>query len=74
MLDYSNSPERVRKKKLAQLLNFRPNPYYNADVMKRSIIIDLVLEGDAFLYWDKGYLYNLPASAVEVIADDKNIY
>ena len=71
MLDWSNSPERVRKKKLTQLLNFRPNPYYNADVLKRNIIIDLVLEGDAFLYWDGAFLYNLPASAVELVADEK---
>lgn len=71
MLDWSNSPERIRKKKLTQLLNFRPNPYYNADVLKRNIIIDLVLEGDAFLYWDGAFLYNLPASAVEVVAHEK---
>lgn len=69
--DFSSSPQRVRKKKLIQLLNFRPNPYYNADVLKRNIIIDLVLEGDAFIYWDGAYLYNLPATSVTVIADDK---
>lgn len=70
MLDYS-VPDRIRKKKLDQLLNFRPNPFYNADLLKRNIIIDLLLEGDAFIYYDGAHLYNLPASSVNVIADDK---
>jgi HK97 family phage portal protein len=67
----SDPPLRIRKKKLDQLLNFRPNPYYNADVFKRNIFIDLVLEGDAFIYFDGAYLYNLPAFNVRVIADKK---
>jgi HK97 family phage portal protein len=71
ILDFSTSPTRIRKKKLNQLLNFRPNPYYNADVLKRNIVIDLLLEGDAFVYWDGAFLYNLPASSVVVVADDK---
>ena len=74
-LDFFNSPTdpatRVRKKKLNQLLNFRPNPYYNADVFKRNIFIDLILEGDAFIYFDGAFLYNLPALNVTVIADKK---
>ena len=68
-LNFSNTPNRVRAKKLATLLNFRPNPYYNADVLKRNIFIDLILEGDAFLYYDGASLYNLPASRVEVVPD-----
>jgi HK97 family phage portal protein len=71
MLDFSVPDQRIRKKKLFQLLNFKPNPYYNADVLKRNIIIDLVLEGDAYIYYDGASLYNLPASSVEVVADNK---
>lgn len=71
ILDFSTSPNRVRKKKLVQLLNFRPNPYYSADVLKRNVFIDLLLEGDAFIYWDGASLYNLPALNVDIIADRK---
>ena len=71
ILEYSNSPTRIRKKKIDSLLNFRPNPYYNADVFKRNIIMDLLLEGDAFIYWDGAHLYHLPALKVEIIADPK---
>jgi HK97 family phage portal protein len=75
MLDFfvspSDPPLRIRKKRLEQLLNFRPNPFYNADVFKRNIFIDLILEGDAFIYFDGAYLYNLPALNVEVVSDKK---
>lgn len=71
ILDFFDSPTRLRKKKLEKLLNFRPNPYYNADVFKRNIFIDLILEGDAFIYFDGAHLYNLPAVSVEIITDDK---
>jgi HK97 family phage portal protein len=75
MLDFfvspSDPPMRIRKKKLEQLLNFRPNPFYNADVFKRVIFTDLLLEGDAYIYFDGSYLYNLPALNVDVIVDKK---
>jgi len=71
ILDYSNSPTRIKKKKIDSLLNFRPNPYYNADTFKRNIYTDLILEGDAFIYWDGAHLYHLPALRVEIIADKK---
>lgn len=71
ILDFHTSPTRIRKKKLDQLLNFRPNPYYNADVFWRNIYVDLLLEGDAFIYFDGAYLYNLPATNVEITTDKK---
>lgn len=75
MLDFfvspSDPPMRMRAKRLNQLLNFRPNPFYNADVFKRNIFIDLLLEGDAFIYFDGAYLYNLPALGVEVESDKR---
>lgn len=71
ILDFSGSPTRIRKKKVNTLLNFRPCPYYNADTFKRNIFMDLLIEGDAFIYWDGAYLYHLPALRVEIIADKK---
>jgi HK97 family phage portal protein len=71
ILDFSNSPTRIRKKKVNTLLNFRPNPYYNADTFKRNIFMDLLLEGDAFIYWDGVDLYHLPALNVTIISDRK---
>ena len=69
--DWFTSETRIRKKKLTQLLNFRPNPYHSADVFFRNIYTDLVLEGDAFIYYDGMYLYNLPALKTEIITDKR---
>ena len=41
-----------RVKKLPTLLNFQPNPYYDANFFKQNIFLDLVIEGNAFIYWD----------------------
>ena len=71
MLGFFNSPNRVRQPRLQELLNFKPNPYYNADLFKRNIFIDLILEGDAFIYYDGAYLYNLPAINVDIVSDRK---
>lgn len=71
ILEYSNSPTRIRKKKIDSLLNFRPNPFYNADTFKRMIYTDLILEGDAFIYWDGADLYHLPALNVQIVSDKK---
>ena len=69
ILEFSGSPTRIRKKKINSLLNFQPNLYYNADNLKRNVFMDLLLEGDAYIYWDGMYIYHLPALSVELIAD-----
>lgn len=70
-LEVSVPEIKIRKKRLNQLLNFSPNPFYGADVFKRNIFMDLLLEGDAFIYYDNAYIYNLPALNVEIITDKK---
>ena len=69
--NYHESPARLRVKKLDTLLNFRPNPFYNADTLKRLLLMDLILEGDAFMYWDGAFLYHMPAYNVDIISDTK---
>lgn len=61
----------MRRQKLDRLLNFQPNPYQDANSFYRSIYLDLLLEGNAFIYFDGVYLYQLPANRVEVISDKR---
>jgi len=56
----------VRKKKLTELLTYRPNPYIPFEEFLRFLTIDILLDGNAFIYWDGAYLYGLPANFVEV--------
>lgn len=61
----------VRKNKVQNLLNFQPNVYQDVDKFRRLIYSDLILEGNAFIYWDGAYLYHLPAQNVTVVSDPK---
>lgn len=59
----------LRKTKVNSLLNHQPNLYLDVNKFRRLLYMDLVLQGNAFLYWDGAYLYNLPAEHVEIITD-----
>ena len=61
----------IRMNKLNSLLNYMPNPFQNIDAFRRAIFLDLVLEGNAFIYFDGAYLYHLPAASVEILTDKK---
>jgi HK97 family phage portal protein len=66
-----NKEYRLTKDRIHKLLNFKPNPYQNADVFKRELILDLLLEGNIFIYFDGMFLFHLPAQKVEVLSDSK---
>lgn len=59
----------IRKAKLNNLLNYQPNPYVDMSKFRRLIYLDILLEGNAFLYYDGVYLYNLPSANVEILTD-----
>lgn len=61
--------EALRLKKLTNLLNYQPNPFYNINLFRRNIYLDLILEGNAFIYFDGSSLYNLPADEVKIVSD-----
>lgn len=57
----------IKKSRLNALLNYHPNPYQTSEAFKSAMYIDLVLEGNAFCYFDGRFLYNLPAAQVEIV-------
>jgi HK97 family phage portal protein len=62
---------KVRAKAIAKLLNFAPNPYQSAVDFRKAIFSDFIFEGMAFIYWDGGFIYHLPAQQVEILTDKK---
>lgn len=58
-------------RKIDRLLNYKPNPFQSADTFKRLIFIDLLIEGNSFLYFDNAHLYILPACDVTIETDKK---
>ncbi len=58
-------------KKLNKLLNDRPNPFEDRIKLFRRAYFDLLLDGNAFFYYDGTNLYVLPANDVQIITDPK---
>lgn len=70
-LDFFSSPSRIRQKLLEKRLNGRPNPFIDRNFFYRTLYMDLVLTGNAFLYFDGEYLYNIPSSDMEIVSHPK---
>jgi HK97 family phage portal protein len=61
----------IRQKQLANLLNFRPNPYQSIQEFRQAIFTDLLLEGNVFVHFDGVFMYHLPAQYTEILTDTK---
>jgi len=64
-------PGLVRQKKLDTLLNFQPNEDEDINTFRRELYMDLLLDGNAFIYFDGAYLYHLPAHLMQIITGNK---
>lgn len=61
----------IRQKQLSNLLNFKPNPYQSVQEFRQAIFMDLVVEGNVFVYFDGTFMYHLPAQNVQILTDPK---
>jgi len=46
----------IRKSKVNLLLNVEPNPFQDISTFKRNLIIDLMIDGNIFIYFDGAHL------------------
>jgi len=63
----------VRRTRVDLLLNKEPNPFQDISSFKRNLIIDYILDGNIFIYFDGAHLYHLPANYTD-IEPDKQTY
>lgn len=61
----------VRRSRVDLLLNYEPNPFQDISTFKRNLIIDYLLDGNIFIYFDGVSLYHLPANSVDIEPDKK---
>jgi len=61
----------IRQSRVDLILNYEPNPYQDVSTFKRNLVIDLLLDGNIFIYFDGLHLYHLPAEKVRIHTDDK---
>ena len=56
----------IRRSRVNSLLNIEPNPFQDINSFKPNLIIDLLIDGNIFVYFDGMHLYQLPAENVEI--------
>jgi len=61
----------LKKSTLNYLLNVEPNPFQDIDAFRRTCLMDLVIEGNIFIYFDGAHMYHLPANKVTILSDPK---
>ena len=65
----SNIVKNIRRSKVDILINREPNPFQDINSFKRNLIIDLMIDGNIFIYFDGAHLYHLPADKVRIETD-----
>ena len=63
----------IRRSRVDLLLNKEPNPFQDVSTFKRNLLIDLLIDGNIFVYFDGRHLYHLPADHM-TIHSDENTY
>ena len=71
VLGATNIVKNIRKSKVELLLNKEPNPFQDVSSFKRNLIIDLLIDGNIFIYFDGAHMYHLPADKITIHTDDK---
>ena len=60
----------LRRTRVDLLLNKEPNPFQDVSTFKRNLLIDLMIDGNIFVYFDGAHLYHLPADHITIYSDD----
>lgn len=59
----------VKRKTVDTLLNYKPNPFQDIHSFRRNLLMDMLLDGNMFIYFDGAHLYHLPSSRMIIHAD-----
>ena len=61
----------LRRTRVDLLMNKEPNPFQDISTFKRNLLVDFMIDGNIFVYFDGAHLYHLPADHVTIYSDDK---
>jgi HK97 family phage portal protein len=65
----NNIIKNIRRSKVDVLVNKEPNPFQDINTFKRNLVIDLLIDGNIFIYFDGAHLYHLPADKMTIYSD-----
>jgi len=63
----------IKRATVERLLNTEPNPFQDINTFYRNLVIDYLVDGNIFIYFDGIYLYHLPSNFV-VIEPNRDTY
>jgi HK97 family phage portal protein len=69
ILGTNNIVKNIRRSKVDLLINREPNPFQDINTFKRNLIIDLLIDGNIFIYFDGVHMYHLPADKMTIYSD-----
>jgi HK97 family phage portal protein len=62
---------RTKRTAVDRLLNVEPNPYQDVNTFFRNLILDYIIDGNIFIYYDGAHMYHLPADDMVIHPDEK---
>lgn len=71
IVSFSVNKNPTKRKTMLSVLNIQPNPYQDIHSFRRACIMDFVIDGNIFIYFDGLHMYQLPAAQVIVHPDKK---
>jgi HK97 family phage portal protein len=60
----------IKRSRVSLLLNKEPNLFQDISSFRRNLIIDYLIDGNIFIYYDGVHLYHLPASKMKIHASE----
>lgn len=60
----------IKRSRVELLLNKEPNPFQDINTFRRNLIIDMIIDGNIFIYFDGAHLYHLPADDMFIHASN----
>ena len=60
----------IKRSRVDLLLNKEPNLFQDINSFRRNILIDYIIDGNIFIYYDGVHLYHLPASKMTIHASE----
>ena len=56
----------IKKSRVDLLLNKEPNLFQDISTFRRNLLIDFLIDGNIFIYYDGAHLYHLPANKMQI--------
>jgi len=60
----------IKRSRVELLLNKEPNLFQDISTFRRNLLIDYLIDGNIFIYYDGVHLYHLPASKMIIHASE----